>query len=322
MYTPASRVLSALEILQARGTVPAAELAERLEVEPRTVRRYVTALRDLGIPVESTPGRHGGYRLGPGSKLPPLMLSDGEALAIVVSLLGTLSRSPAGSTGTDAAAAMRKIHRVLPRELRERVLALRESVEFIDPTVPHLGWSRTSTDGAIVLAVAMAQVERQRLTIQYRSWEGNETTRQVDVYGLVQHLGAWYAVGWCHLREDVRVFRLDRIQSLATEPATFDLPVNFDARGHVARSLATAPYRWHIEIILEATMEQALPLVPETLAALRPVPDGVLLESGFEHLGPFARFIVSLGFRFRIVQPDELRDEIGKIGVELLEIAG
>jgi predicted DNA-binding transcriptional regulator YafY len=144
----------------------------------------------------------------------------------------------------------------------------------------------------------------------------------VDVYGLVQHLGGWYAAGWCHLREDVRVFRLDRVQSLATEPETFERPADFDARAHVAATLATAPYRWHIEVILEAAVEQLRPLVPEGLAVLRSVSEGVLLESGVEHLGPFARFIISLGFPFRIVRPDALCVEVRRIGVELLEIAG
>ena len=201
MYSPTSRVLTVLEILQARGTVSASELAARLGVDPRTIRRYVTALRDLGIPVESRPGRHGGYHLGPGSKLPPLMFDDGEAVAIVVSLSRALARDAEGSGQSGTATALAKINRVLPRELRAGVRAIQENAEFtaFNLALPHD--RPVHTDDATILGVATARDLRQTLSIRYRTWAGDESERRIDPYGLVQHRNIWYVAGWCHLRE-------------------------------------------------------------------------------------------------------------------------
>jgi predicted DNA-binding transcriptional regulator YafY len=318
MYSPASRVLATLEILQARGTVPAGELAERLEVETRTVRRYVTALRDLGIPVASTPGRGGGYRLGPGSKLPPLMLDDGEALAVVVSLLRALARGADGDLGTGAATALAKINRVLPRELRAGVAALQATAEFTWTGLPAPEPLPAGADEATVLTAATARYLRQRLALRYRSWRGEETRRRVDPYGLVQHLGSWYLAGWCHLREDIRVFRLDRVVEIEMERATFEPPGEFDAREHVIRSLALAPYRWEVEVVIEAPLDEVRPLVPDGLAAASAIPGGTLLEARLARLEIFARFLLYLGLPFRVIQPPELRGEVRRTALLML----
>lgn len=322
MYSPASRVLTTLEILQARGTVPAAELAERLEVEPRTVRRYITALRDLGIPVESIPGRGGGYRLGPGSKLPPLMLDDAEALAVTTSLLRALEPGSEDDLSAGAATALAKINRVLPRELRASVAALRESTAFTWTAIGPPEAAPASVPTEMILTIASAVQQHQSLTLGYRAWQREETTRKVDPYGLVQHLGAWYLAGWCHLREDVRTFRLDRIVELRTERETFEPPEGFDAREYVARSLAMAPYRWKVEVVVDAPPEEVRPLVPDGLAAVSPMPGGTRLEARIERLEIFARFLPLLGLPFRVIRPPELRDEIRRIALALLKYAG
>lgn len=321
MYSPASRVLTTLEILQSRGTVPAAELAERLEVEPRTVRRYITALRDLGIPVESIPGRGGGYRLGPGSRLPPLMLDDAEALAVTISLLRSLSPGASGELGTGAATALAKINRVLPRVLRASVAALRDSTAFTWTAIgpPEAAPAEVPTE--TILTIASAAQQRQRLTLRYRVWQREETTRQVDPYGLVQHLGAWYLAGWCHLRADIRTFRLDRIIELRTERQTFEPPKGFDARDHIARSLALAPYRWEVEVIIKAPPVTVRPRVPDGLAAVNAAPGGTRLEARIERLEDFARYLATLDLPFRVIRPPELRDEIRRMALALLESA-
>lgn len=321
MYSPASRVLTTLEILQSRGTVPAAELAERLEVEPRTVRRYITALRDLGIPVESIPGRGGGYRLGPGSRLPPLMLDDAEALAVTISLLRSLSPGASGELGTGAATALAKINRVLPRVLRASVAALRDSTAFTWTAIgpPEAAPAEVPTE--TILTIASAAQQRQRLTLRYRAWQREETTRQVDPYGLVQHLGAWYLAGWCHLRADIRTFRLDRIIELRTERQTFEPPKGFDARDHIARSLALAPYRWEVEVIIKAPPVTVRPRVPDGLAAVNAAPGGTRLEARIERLEDFARYLATLDLPFRVIRPPELRDEIRRMALALLESA-
>jgi predicted DNA-binding transcriptional regulator YafY len=200
-------------------------------------------------------------------------------------------------------------------------MALRSTARFTstDSGAPELLPAPTSE--ATILAAATAQHLRQRLTIRYRSWRGAETARQVDPYGLVQHLGSWYIAGWCHLREDIRVFRLDRITALRLERETFEPPENFDARDHIVRSLALAPYRWHIEVVIDAPLAQVAPLVPDGVAAATCVPDGVLLESRMDRLKLFARFLAGLGFPFRVVRPAELHDEIRRIALVLLESA-
>src|SRR5690349_6876803 len=193
VYSPATRLLAALEIMQARSSVTATELARRLAVEPRSVRRYVMMLQDLGIPVEATRGRYGGYRLRPGFKLPPLMLSDDEALAVT---LGLLAAQGLGLGGAEPAVdgALAKIERVLALALRERVRGLREDWVSLFSAAAHNG---------------------QRVRMRYGPREGEESERALDPYGLVYRAGRWYVVGYCHLRRAVRVFRLDRVLAAA-----------------------------------------------------------------------------------------------------------
>ena len=321
MYNPASRVLSLLEMLQSRGTVSAGELSERLEVEQRTVRRYITALRDLGVPVESTPGRGGGYHLGPGSKLPPLMFSDEEALAVVLSLLRTLSGGP-GADAADAASALAKINRVLPRDMRTGTSALGESAAFTGSALALSQQDAVETDHRTILSVATARHLRQRLSISYRTPGGVETERKIDPYGLVQHRSAWYVAGWCHLRADARVFRLDRIVALTIRRETFDLPEGFDAREEVTRALASAPYRWRVEVLIEASPDDVRPFIPEGVAIIEPASGGARIIARSNGLDRVARFIASLGYRFEIIEPLELHDVVRQIGRELLGIAG
>ncbi len=174
MNDPTSRVLTLLELLQANPRISGAELAARLGVDPRTVRRYAARLQDLGIPVQAERGRYGGYRLRPGYKLPPLMLTDQEATAVVV---GLLASQRLGLSTADLAvdSALAKLHRVLPAALRERTLAVRETLGF---TFPPRQASAPATAAVLALAEAARQHRRVRLT--YRSWRGEQTERDLD----------------------------------------------------------------------------------------------------------------------------------------------
>lgn len=164
MYYPTTRVLTVLELLQARSGVSGAEIARQLEVDRRTVRRYITMLQDLGIPVETTRGPHGGYRLRPGFKLPPLMLADDEALAVTLSLIAAqrqgLSLDPMATAG-----ALAKIERVLPDALRERVQAVRDVVAF------HAAAAMPRPDSAILMLLSLAAQRGQRVRLRYRTGE-------------------------------------------------------------------------------------------------------------------------------------------------------
>src|SRR5438552_2578211 len=206
MYFPTTRVLTVLELLQSHQRLSGPDIAERLEVNPRTVRRYITMLQDLGIPIETERGRYGTYRLRPGFKLPPLMFTEDEALALT---LGLLAARRLGLTITAPAVegALAKIDRVLPAALRERVQAVQQTLDLISPETYV-----SSPGGSMVLTFSTAAQQERRIWMRYRASSADETERAVDPYGLVYHVGLWYTVGYCHLRNGLRVFRLDRVQ--------------------------------------------------------------------------------------------------------------
>src|SRR3569833_1923313 len=230
MYDPIMRVLTVLEILQARERVSGAELAERLEVNTRTVQRYIARLQDLCIPVESMRGVGGYYRLKPGFRLPPLMFTDEEALALTLGLralrqLGLSAFTPA----TEGAAA--KIERVLPADLRQSVQTV-EEVVALEP-----GPWVISTSAESLLCVANASRLRRRVAFAYTAYNESVSERQVEPYGVIHLDGRWYVSGRCLLRQDLRTFRLDRISSLVLREEAFERPTDFDIRTYLHRSM-------------------------------------------------------------------------------------
>src|SRR5215472_15443316 len=250
MSHPTTRVLTVLELLQSRSRLSGSELADRLEVDPRTVRRYVSALQDLGVPVESEAGRYGGYRLRPGYKLPPMMFNEEEALALI---LGLLAARRAGLVDAAPAVegALAKIDRVLPDRLRGRVQAVQGALAFTP--VRALA---ASSNPSVLLAVSGAAQENKRVWLRYRAGS-DETEREFDPYGVVHHRGRWYVAGWCHLRNDMRMFRLDRVMALEERPTTFLKPLDFNPVDFVLESLATTPWGWPIEVLLDLSLEDA-----------------------------------------------------------------
>lgn len=301
MSRPATRVLALLEILQDRGLVTAAELADRLEVDARSVRRYVTALHDLGIPVRSVRGRYGGYRLAPGYRLPPLMLGDDEAVAVAVAL------SAAGE-GRDAASpsavdrALVKLTRVLPGPLRERVNAVLSATGVLDPARRPV-----VSDPEVVLTLAAAVRAHRRVRIDHIRPDGERTTRDVDPYGLVVHAGRWYLVAHDHLRDGLRTFRVDRIGSVAELPRRFTPPAGLDAVAHVRHSLTLGAWTHRTEVWLDTDAEGARRRLPTTAGEIHPDPaGGVVLVSGVEDLAGMAQMLASLPWGFEVRRPPEL----------------
>ena len=182
MYHPTTRVLTVLELLQSRSRLSGADLAERLEVDRRTVRRYVSSLQELGVPVESEPGRYGGYRLRPGYKLPPMMFTEEEALALILGLI--LSRRVGLADSAPAIeGALAKIDRVLPDRLRGRVQAVQGALAF----TPLRDTFRAS-DPTTLLALTSAAQDSRRVWMRYRGVD-EETERAIDPYGVVHHRG-------------------------------------------------------------------------------------------------------------------------------------
>ncbi|HZD18385.1 MAG TPA: YafY family protein [Actinomycetota bacterium] len=298
---PATRLLAMLEILEARGRVGGRELAERLEVDPRTVRRYAVKLGELGIPVEAERGPYGGYRLRPGYKLPPLMLTDAEATAVV---LGLLVSRQAGIWVEESAIeeALTKILRILPTELGERVGALEGTLGSTwrprEPQPP-------ATE--VVLTLASAIRRRRRVAIRYATPGRAETDRTVAPYGLVLHAGRWYLAAHDDRSGEVRTFRVDRVRWAETRRERSTIPEGFDAADHVTRSLARLPWGREFEVVFETTIEEARRRIPRAIGEPEEIEGGVRLRARVDDLGMAARMLVSFGWAFTVRDPPELR---------------
>ncbi|MET8850764.1 YafY family protein [Amycolatopsis sp. NPDC004625] len=303
MPRPIARVLALLEVLQRGGTWTVADLAGRLEVDERTVRRYVGHLLDLDIPVRSVRGRYGGYRLAPGYRLPPLMLTDDEALAVLLGL--AVSRRAEGD-GTAAAAesAAAKIRRVLPESLGRRLAALLEVAEFTSPTRPAL-----SAEARVLLTVAEAARDRRPVELAYVAAHGNPSTREVHPYGVVAHSRRWYLTGFDSASGQVRTFRVDRITGVGVRTGTFDVPAGFDPARQVLAALAEAPHRHRVSVRIQAAPERIRAVFPPSVAVLDEDGDGwVRARIRAERLDWIPALLAALDRPFVIEEPDALGD--------------
>jgi predicted DNA-binding transcriptional regulator YafY len=314
VYRPTARVLTVLELLQSHGRMTGAQLARRLEVDIRTVRNYVETLIDLGIPVEAERGRYGAYRLMPGFKLPPLMFTEDEALALTLGLKAA-RRLGLALTAPAVEGALAKVERVLPLSLRTQVQAVEEAVLL------HLAPPRDLPAQALVLTLSTAVQEQRQVLLRHRSVQGEETERRFDPYGLVYRAGRWYAAGYCHLRAAVRVFRLDRIQEATLHDKRFSHPAEFDPLACVLRTLAEQPGTWLVRVVLKTTIEQAEHLLPPGMATLEDTSEGVEVRISVEDLEWMARFLVNLGTPFVVREPVALRETLRRLAAEIAAAA-
>lgn len=306
MYDPVMRVLTVLEILQARDQVTGAELAERLEVDIRTVQRYIARLQDLCIPVESTRGVGGAYRLKPGYRLPPLMFTDEEAFALSLGLkalrsLGLSAFAPA----TEGAAA--KLGRVLPEPLRESVQSVGEIIA-LEP-----GPWVVSTPAESLLRIASAIRMRRRVSFEYQSHSKERSRREVDPYGVAHMDGRWYAVGFCHLRLDIRTFRLDRMSAPDVCDATFERSAPFDIRAYLERAMPFVQSAYAVDVWLDLPFQKARQWFAPHRIRVTEENSGTALSCGRDDLEPFAAMLLSLNCRIVVRNPPELRQAFGRI---------
>lgn len=313
MYSPVERLLTVLNLLQARASITAAELAERLEVNARSVRRYITMLQDLGIPVEAERGRYGGYRLRSGFKLPPLMWTEEEAVAVTLGLRAAESLG-FGRSQPGVASALAKVERVLPLHIQEHVQAVQHVVTLHPETTSAQG------TGMWVSALSTAAYRGQRAWIVYRSKEGEQTERTLDCYGLLHLEGQWYAIGYCHLREAIRMFRLDRILRVESREEYFTRPRNFDLLTYALQAIRALPSRWLAEVLLKATLDQVRRAIPLTYAALEERRNGILLRIYDDDLDGLARFLVNLGCPFVVIQPPELLEALEQLAARIADM--
>jgi predicted DNA-binding transcriptional regulator YafY len=314
MPRPTTRVLAVLELLQTHGRISGAELARRLGVDRRTVRRYIAALEELGIPLTAERGSAGGYMLVAGFKLPPMMFTDDEALALSVGLLAARELGLAAAAPA-VASAQAKLERVMPANLDRRVRAVSETVtlELSRPTPPG--------DNAALVALSAAAQTQTRVTMRYRTARRVETERQFDPYGLAYRGGCWYVAGMCRLRGGLRSFRLDRVQSVLPLAVRFIRPPDFDALGHLTLSLATLPRAFAVEVLLATDMETARRELFPAAGVLEWTAAGVLLRSQIDDLDWFARELARLPCDVEIKGPPELRAAVAAHARRLLRQA-
>jgi predicted DNA-binding transcriptional regulator YafY len=320
MRTMASRtsgVLVLLELLQDRGHASGVELASELAVTGRTLRRYIAALRELDIPIEGQPGIGGGYRIRPGYRLPPLMFSEDEVVAVVVSLLeARASRVAVPADIVDAALA--KVYRVLPAPLRQHVTALECAVLFA------VAGEVETISGTIALQLADALRRGLRVRLRYTARNGRSSTRELSPYGLVVDEGFWYLVAFDHARDALRTFRVDRIQEVrvidgvAAESAPFD----FDPISYLRQAMRSLPGRHRVSVSIELPLETARERLPEWLGVLTADGRDTHLEAQVESLDWIARTLAGLGCRFTINAPQELKEKVADLGRTLQESAG
>ncbi len=312
MYHPTSRVLTVLELLQSRPSITGPELAERLEMDVRTVRRYINHLQDVGIPVEANIGRHGGYRLRPGFKLPPLMFTEEEATAVILGLLTStwleIEQSPVAIEG-----AMAKVSRVLPLQARERLQAI--SSHLVLSPQHH----QPRPDASLLIDLSEAIQASQRVAIDYFSLEHKRTHRNVEPYGVSGWRGHWYLVGYCCLRRDYRVFRLDRIQHAKVLSETFEKAQDFDYEKFVREKDAASGIS--IEVEFQADMDTVRQRISTLYGTLTPTATGVLLQERYDDLEGMARYLMALNLPFIVHRPLELREALLRLGERMIQIA-
>ena len=316
------RVLTLLDLLQRRAVWSGPELAAELGVTTRSVRRDVDRLRDLGYPVESERGAGGGYRLGAGRRLPPLLLDDAEAVAVALALRLAAGGAVAG-VGEHALHALTKLDQVMPGRLREKVAAVTES------TVAVAGHD-SPVDPALLLDLAHAVRASERVRLDYRDRAGRETVRRTEPYRIVVLGRRWYLLVHDLDREDWRTLRLDRIRAVHRTGWRFaprpDVP---DPAAHVQRSVTGTQYTHVARVTVAAPADAVAEYFPPTygtLTGLRPAdhPDGpaCLLETGADDPDLLAWYLARLPAPFTVDSPPELRERLASLAERLAGAAG
>jgi predicted DNA-binding transcriptional regulator YafY len=310
-----SRLLDLLSLLQARRDWPGAELAARLEVSGRTIRRDVERLRALGYPVESLTGPAGGYRLQAGTAMPPLLLDEEEAIAIVVGLSTAARASVAGIEETSIRALV-KIEQVLPEHLRRRVAALGSATIAAPAGGPMV-------DPRHLTTIAAACRDFECLRFGYRSRDGTETRREIEPHALVNLGRRWYVVGWDRGREGWRTFRVDRLRRpTASGRFTARRVPGGDAAQYVRSSIAGAFSRYEARVIVHAPADEVARRLPWVAGALEPI-DAARCEyrTADENLEWLALRVAMLGVDVEVHEPPELIEQLKVLATRLQRAA-
>lgn len=314
MYHPTTRLLTILELLQTYPSLSGAELARQLEVEPRSIRRYILMLQDMGIPIEAIRGPGGGYQLRPGFKLPPLMLTDEEATAVVLGLVGN-GWLEIGQSSLAVEGALAKVLRVLPLHTRERLRAVSAHL-ILSPYEQEV-----RPDAALLVTLSDAIQQRQRLALTYRSERDQITYRTIEPYRLAGWWGCWYLVAYCCLRQDHRLFRLDRIEEVQVLTETFVPADAFDAQTYMLAQFWGTSSSPQIEVEFHAPLQVVQQKVPSSFGTCTATNNGVLFRWQYRDIGNAARYLIGLNLPFVVHQPPELRDALLHLADQIIHSA-
>ncbi|MEU5878914.1 WYL domain-containing protein [Spirillospora sp. NPDC047279] len=315
MVETSARLLRLLSLLQTHRDWSGTDLAARLGVTTRTVRRDVDRLRELGYPVHATAGRSG-YRLGAGTDLPPLLLDDDEAVAVAVGLRTAAGGTVEGIEETSVR-ALAKLERVLPSRLRHRVHALQSM------TVPMTGAER-GIDPAVLTAIAAACRDHEGLRFDYRAHDGTESVRAAEPHRLVHSGRRWYLVGWDVDRGDWRTYRVDRLRLRTPNGPRFVPrdPPDEDVAAYTSRAISTSPYRYQGRFTMHAPAGEVAALLPPTMGTVEPVDERTCtLRCGANLLNELAVWVALMDIAFDVHEPPELVDRIQALADRLAEAA-
>ncbi|MEJ2854032.1 MULTISPECIES: helix-turn-helix transcriptional regulator [unclassified Saccharothrix] len=309
MLETSARLLRLLSLFQTRRDWSGAELAERLEVTPRTVRRDVDRLRTLGYPVLADAGV-AGYRLGAGANLPPLLLDDDEAVAIAMGLRTAAGGSITGIEETSVR-ALAKLEQVLPSRLRHRINALHAA------TVP-LANAGPTADPSTLTAIAAAIRDSLRLRFDYRAHDGTLSIRTTEPHRLVHTGRRWYLVGWDVDRADWRTYRVDRLTPRTPTGPRFTPRTHPDISGYTSRAISTSAYRYQARFTLHVDMETAAQRFAPTTGTLEPIDEhSCTLRAGSNSLDELAIYVTTAGFPFHVHEPPELVEHVRTLAARL-----
>jgi predicted DNA-binding transcriptional regulator YafY len=308
--SPTARALLALELVQGSPGISADRLADKLGVSERAARRYIGVLREAGVPIESVRGPYGGYRVGRGLRLPPLMFSAAEALGLVMAVLD--GHHPASDPTDPVGSALGKIVRALP----EPVAAQAEAVRRSTAPAPDRGAARP--DPGTTSALVQACSDQRPVRLDYRSEAGTEWLVEVDPWAIVVRHGRWYLLCRSHAKDARRAYRIDRIRAVELLDSSFRPPADLDPVAMLEEHLAVG-WEYEVEVVIDAPLEDLARRVPRVLGLLEPL-DATTSRLVGSTSNPtwYAEQLAAIPTSYRIVECAELRQAAVVLGQRLL----
>ena len=308
--SPTTRALLALELIQGTPGITADRLAAKLGVSGRAARRYVAILREAGIPIESLRGPYGGYRVGRGLRLPPLMFTATEALGLVMAVLD--GHHAAGDPADPVGSALGKIVRALPEPVAAQAQAVRRS------TAPAPDRAAVRPDPGAASTLVQASSQRRRVRLDYRSEAGSEWVSDVDPWAVVVRHGRWYLLCHSHAADARRAYRIDRVRGVDVLDDTFTPPANLDPVTLLEEHLAVG-WEYDVEILIDAAVDAVAPCVPRSLGRLEPLDAATTrLTGSTSNPTWYAEQLAAVPATYRIVDCPELQEAARVIGERLL----